>query len=96
MRFIEIERIKQLRERYQLPLRKITAALDIDSVTYWKIKRGDRQAKREQFAGTLQADSEELLVFWLADQVIAVVEDDKEISDKVLDIVKQKINKQKI
>jgi len=32
-----------------------------------------------------------LLTLWFADQVTAVVEDDKEISDKVLDIAKQKL-----
>ena len=92
MRLIEIERVKQVRERYQLPLRKITAALGIDSATYWKIKRGDHQEKREQIpfiADTLQADSEELLALWLADQVTAVMEDNKEISDKVLEIEKK-------
>ena len=62
-----------------------------------KIECGDRQAKREQFlyiAKILQADSEELLTLWLDVKVTAVVEDDKEISNKVLDIAKQKINKQ--
>jgi len=61
---------------------------------YCKIERGDRQAKREQIpaiAKILQADSEELLALWLADQVTAVVVEDKEISDKVLDIVKENI-----
>jgi transcriptional regulator with XRE-family HTH domain len=32
-----IERIKQLREKRQLPLRKIAAALDLDSATYRKM-----------------------------------------------------------
>jgi transcriptional regulator with XRE-family HTH domain len=89
-----IERIKQLREECQLPLRKFAAALDIDSATYWKIERGERRAKREHIAiiaEILQADFEELLILWLADQVVAVVENDREISDKVLDIAKQAV-----
>jgi len=91
-----IERIKQLREERQLPLRKLAAALDIDSATYWKIERGDRRAKREHIpiiAEILQADSEELLALWLAEQVTAVVADEKSIADKVLDIAKGNINK---
>jgi transcriptional regulator with XRE-family HTH domain len=90
-----IERIKQLREECQLPLCKLAAALDIDSATYWKIKRGERRAKREHIpiiAEISQTDPEELLTLWLADQVIIVVENDKEISDKVLEIAKQNIN----
>ena len=42
-----IEKIKQLREERQLPLRKLAAALDIDSATYWKIEKGERRAKKE-------------------------------------------------
>ena len=62
---------------------------------YCKIESGDRQAKREQIpliAEILKADTEELLALWLADQVTAVVESDKEISDRVLNIAKQKLN----
>jgi transcriptional regulator with XRE-family HTH domain len=89
------ERIKQLRERKQLPQRKVAEALDIDGATYCKIERGERKAKREQLviiAELLKADEKELLALWLADQVTAVVEDDKELSNKVLDIVKKRIN----
>ena len=42
-------------------------------------------------ANILKIDKEELLTFWLADQVAEVVEKDKEISDKVLDTAKQKL-----
>ena len=92
------ERIKQLRIERQLPLRKIAAALDIDSATYWKIERGERRAKREHIpviAEILQADTEELLTFWLADQVAEVVADEKEIARKVLDMAKEKIKETK-
>jgi len=91
-----IERIKQLREERQLPLRKLAAALDIDSATYWKIERGERRAKKEHIpiiAELLKADQEELLSIWLADQVTAVVADEKKIANKVLDIAKLNIKK---
>jgi len=90
-----IERIKQLREERQLPLRKLAAALDIDSATYWKMERGDRRVKREHIpiiAGILQTDEKELLSLWLADQVTAVVVNEKDIADNVLNIAKQNIN----
>ena len=89
-------RIRELRENRQILQRHISAALDIDNAMYCKIERGDRQAKREQIpfiAEILQADPEELLALWLADQVTAVVESDKEISDRVLKIAKENINK---
>ena len=90
------ERIKQLREQRQLPQRKVAEALDIDSATYCKVERGERRAKKEQIpiiAEILHADHEELLTLWLADQVTAVVEDEKEIAPKVMKIVQKKINK---
>ena len=89
-------RIRELRENKQMLQRHISAALDIDNAMYCKIERGDRQAKREQIpliAEILKADSEELLALWLADQVTAVVERDKGISDKVLKIAKKNIRK---
>ena len=88
------EKIKQLREERQLPLRKLAAALDIDSASYWKIERGERRARKEYIsiiAEILQADYEELLTLWLADQVTAVVADEKKVADKVLSIAKEKI-----
>jgi transcriptional regulator with XRE-family HTH domain len=90
------ERIKQLREQRQLPQRKVAEALDIDSATYCKIERGERKAKREQLstiAEFLNADKGELLSLWLADQVAALVADEKDIADKVLDIAKENIKK---
>ena len=90
------ERIKQLREQRQLPQRKVAEALDIDGATYCKIERGERKAKREQLyiiAELLKVDKDELLSLWLADQVAAVVEGDKELSDNVLRIAKEQLNK---
>ena len=51
-----------------------------------------QRAKREQIpmiAGILQTDAEQLLVLWLADQLIATVADDKSIADKALKIAQQ-------
>jgi transcriptional regulator with XRE-family HTH domain len=90
------ERIKQLREEYQIPQRKLAAALDIDTATYCKYEKGERRPKREQvviIANLLQVDEKELLSLWLADQVIAMVADEKELADKALKIAKENIKK---
>ena len=87
-------KVRILREEKQIPQRELAAALKIDTATYCKIEKGDRRVKREQIpmiAEILQADPEELLILWLSDQVIEVVDKDKEISDKVLDVAKQKL-----
>ena len=86
------ERIKQLREENGLPLGKLAAALDIDTASYCKIEKGERRARKEYLpiiAELLQVDYEELLKFWLADQVTAVVADEKELSNEVWEIAKQ-------
>ncbi|MDL2262758.1 helix-turn-helix domain-containing protein [Bacteroidales bacterium OttesenSCG-928-I21] len=90
------EQIKQLREQLQLPQRKLAEALDIDSATYCKIEKGERKAKKEQviiIAKILKTDKEDLLSLWLADQVTAVVADEKKIADKVLSIAKENIKR---
>jgi transcriptional regulator with XRE-family HTH domain len=89
------ERIKQLREDRQIPQRKLAAALDIDTASYCKIERGERRARKEHIAiiaEFLQGNKEELLILWLADQVTAMVADEKELSNKVLSIAKENIN----
>ena len=85
-------KIKELREGKQLLQRHVSAALDMDNAMYCKIERGDRRAKREQIpmiAEILQTNVDELLVLWLADQLIATVADDKAIADKALKIAQQ-------
>lgn len=89
-----LEKIKQLREERQLPLRKLAAALDIDSATYWKIEKGYRRVKREHIpiiAELLHIDEKKLLSLWLADQVVTILVNEKEIADKVLTIAKENI-----
>ncbi|KAA6339262.1 hypothetical protein EZS27_012802 [termite gut metagenome] len=88
--------MKQLREEQQLLQRQLAATLEIDTPMYSKIERGDRRAKRKQviiLANLLQTDPKELLTLWLADQVIAVITDEKELADNALNIAKQNINK---
>lgn len=90
------ERIRQLREQRQLPQRKVAEALDIDSATYCKIERGERRARKEHLsilAELLQSDREELLTLWLAEQIAAVVVDEKDIAAQALKIAQQTVNK---
>jgi transcriptional regulator with XRE-family HTH domain len=83
------EKLRQLREEKQLYQKQLATALSIDTPMYCRIEKGERRAKREQIpviAEVLNADPEELLALWLADQVNAVVEKDKEIAPKILKI----------
>jgi len=88
------ERIKQLREERQMPQRQFAAALEIDTASYCKIEKGERRVKAEQvviIADLLKTDKDELLALWLADQVTAVVTDEKKVANKALKIAKKNI-----
>lgn len=71
-------------------------ALDIDTATYCKIEKGERRVKREQIrivAEVLNVNELELRTLWLADQVVEIMENEQEISDNVLDLVKENVKK---
>jgi transcriptional regulator with XRE-family HTH domain len=90
------ERIKQVREEQGLPLRKLAAALDIDTASYCKIEKGERRARKEYIpiiAELLQADYEELLKFWLADKFIAAIGTETELAPKAFKVALEKAKK---
>jgi transcriptional regulator with XRE-family HTH domain len=85
-------KIRELRECKQIFQRHVSAALDMDNAMYCKIERGDRRAKKEQIpiiAKILQTDPKELLILWLADQIVEVVENEKELAKQALRIAQQ-------
>jgi transcriptional regulator with XRE-family HTH domain len=87
-------RIRQLREEKQMLQRQFAAALEIDTPMYSKIERGERRAKREQviaLAKIFKANPNEFLTLWIADKIIEVIEDEKELAGKALNVVKENI-----
>ena len=87
-----------MRIECKMPQRQLAAALEIDTATYCKIEKGNRRAKREQviiIAKILKVDKDQLLAIWLADQLAAVVGNEKKIADNALNITKENINKKK-
>ena len=93
------ETIRKLREEKGLPLRTVSAYLDIDQAILSKIERGQRNASREQvikLADFFKVNENDLLVFWLSDKLVYEVADE-EIALKALKVAEEKIkyNKQK-
>lgn len=87
-------KIKQLREERQLLQRQLASSLEIDTPMYSKIERGDRSAKRTQvvaLAQLLSTDETELLTLWLADKVLDILNDEKELAEKALEFVKRNL-----
>ena len=91
------ERIRELRTKQNMLLRQLASQLDVDTSIISKVERGDRQLKKEQIpllAEILQADKEELLMLWLADQLYNVIEGEP-MGDEALKSVSKKIKKAK-
>lgn len=71
--------IRKLRESKELPLRIVSAYLDIDQAILSKIERGQRKATREQvikLAEYFKVKQDELLVAWLSDKLVYEVQNE--------------------
>lgn len=91
------EKIRELRTKQNMLLRQLASKLDVETSIISKIERGDRQLKKEQnplLAEILQADKEELLMLWLADQLYNLIEG-VPMGDEALKSVSNKIKKAK-
>lgn len=87
------EEIRRLRINQGLPLRKVSAILDIDQSILSKIERGERKATRDQIiqiARIFNVDEKELLINYLSDKVLNHLEGEVLASD-VLKVAEQKI-----
>jgi transcriptional regulator with XRE-family HTH domain len=90
------EKIRTLREKQHLYLRQVAPLLEMDTAQLSKIEKGIRQLKREQIpiiAEILKASSDELMTLWLADQIYAVVKDEK-LALQALTVTEDEVKKQ--
>lgn len=73
------EALRKLREDRKLTLRVVSDSLGIDQAILSKIERGQRRANRvlvTQLAEFYKADTEELMVAWLADKIMYELSDE--------------------
>jgi len=91
------DKIRELRTKQNLLLRQVASKLDVDTSIISKMERGERPIKKEHvatLAEILNADKQELLTLWLADQVMDVIKDEQ-FADEALKSVTKKIKKGK-
>lgn len=91
------EKIRSLRAGQSLFLRQVAPLLEMDIAQLSKIEKGLRQLKREQIpviSKILDADQNELLTLWLADQLMNVIKDEP-LADEALKSVSREIKKEK-
>lgn len=75
------ETIREIRETKGLLLRQVAAELEVDTALISKMERGERKAQREQvskLAQILQVSEDSLVVLWLSDRVIDVLQNEKQ------------------
>lgn len=90
-------KIKELRLQLGLLQQDVASKLEIDAPMLSKIEKGIRQLKREQvqiIAEILKVKSDELITLWLADQIYAVVKDEK-LAHKAMQVTEKNINLKK-
>lgn len=83
------DKIKSLREHQHLYLRQVAAHLEIDTALLSKIEKGVRNLKKEhipKLAEVLNADKEELLTLYLADQLDEIIKDEP-LGQKAMNII---------
>jgi transcriptional regulator with XRE-family HTH domain len=87
------EIIKSKRLKMGLLQSDVAVKLGIDAPLLSKIEKGLRQLKREQIltiAQILKANEDELLTLWLADQIYALVKDEK-LANEAIQVTEEKI-----
>ena len=87
------EKIRMHREKHNLYLRQVAPLLEMDPAQLSKIEKGLRQMKKEKIpylAEILNADPDELMTLWLADQVYELVQD-QNLGIKAMQVAKKKI-----
>jgi len=89
------KKLRELREQKGLLLRQVAAELEVDTAYISKMEQGKKNIKSEfiiKLAKIYKTDQKELLTLWLADQIISVIADKKELANNSLNIALKTFN----
>lgn len=88
------ELLRKYREESELPQRKVAAFLDIDTATYCKIENGKYSPSKDQIekiAEILNCDVKELIKNWLADKIVQILEEDRDVALEALQLANKSV-----
>lgn len=91
------QKLRELREKENLLLRQVAAALEMDTALLSKIERDERKPGKEQvfaFAKYYNVKPDDLLVAWLSDRLASEVKDE-DLGLKAMQMAQQKIKQHK-
>lgn len=78
------DKLKELRTAKQLTQRQLAAELEIEAPMYNRFEKGERRMKRElviKLANYYDMPVDELIKYWLADQVYSILSDENMASE---------------
>ena len=87
------EKLRQLREQNELPLRKVAAMLDIDVAILSKMERGERKITKEvvlKLADIYKYHADDLLILFLSDRIMYEIQDE-ELGEKALKLAEKRV-----
>ena len=87
------EKLRELREAKNLPLRKISAILDVDVAILSKMERGERRLTKNiimQLAEIYHYNSEELLILYLCEKILFEIKGE-DLGEKALDVANKRV-----
>ena len=87
------EKLRQLREQNNLPLRKVAALIDIDVAILSKMERGERKLTKEvvlKLSNIYKYSADDLLVLFLSDKIMYEIQDE-ELGEKALKVAEERI-----
>lgn len=87
------EKLRQIREQNELPLRKVSALLDIDVAILSKMERGERKLSKEvvlKLADIYKCNPEELLVLFLSEKIMYEIQDE-DLGEKALKVEEKRV-----
>lgn len=73
------EKLRHIREKKELPLRKVAAMIDVDVAILSKMERGERRITKEvvlKLADIYDYNSDKLLVSFLSDKILYEIQDE--------------------
>lgn len=88
------ELLRKYREESELPQRKVAAFLDIDTATYCKIENGKYSPSKDQIekiAEILNCDVKELIKNWLADKIVQILEENRDVALEALQLANKSV-----
>ena len=87
------EKVRKLREKADMPLRKLSALLDIDQSTLSKIERGERKPNTElidKLSSIFSVDKKELQISYVSDKVAYEILSE-EYGSEILKVAEEKV-----